>query len=110
MNVEEAMQKIKDQKSADKDKKELTRQVKQLQSTLKDWEARQFTNVKLIAGLEKENSDLKRRVKDFEENNTGAEEEMYDLNAKCKALEKKEQQAAKFVIRPCLLCFAIRTL
>ncbi len=95
MHIEELVQKLKDQKESDKEKKELAREVKQLKVTMQDWESRQFTNVKLIAGLEKENGELRSKVKDFEENNTGAEEELYEISSKCKSLEKKAKQAAK---------------
>ena len=109
-NLEEALQRLKDQKGVDKEKRELNREVKQLRSTMKDWESRQFTNVKLIAGLEKENNELKSKLKDYEENNTGVEEELYEVTTKCKKMEKEgiklktkadmaEQEKAKCMAR-----------
>ncbi|TRY62829.1 hypothetical protein TCAL_16553 [Tigriopus californicus] len=87
-NLEEAMQKIKDQKGIDREKRDLHRQIKQLQSTLKDWESRQFNNLKLIDSLQKENTELKVRIKNFDENNTGAEEELSHLKSAFKAKER----------------------
>lgn len=87
-NLEEAMQKIKDQKGIDREKRDLHRQIKQLQSTLKDWESRQFNNLKLIDGLQKENTELKVRIKNFDENNSGAEEELSHLKSAFKAKER----------------------
>ena len=55
----------KERKEAEKEKKELVKKVKVLESTLSEWETRQFTNVKLIAGLEKERDSLQLKLKEM---------------------------------------------
>ena len=87
--LEESVDKVNKLKTVEKEKKELTRQVKQLQHTMQDWETRQFTNVKLISGLEKTKAALEKKVKDFEENHTGAEEELYEMSAQIRQHEKE---------------------
>ena len=89
VNLDAAMEKLSDAKTNDKEKKELSREVKQLKSTLKDWETRQFTNVKLISGLQKEKAALEKKVKDFEENNTGAADELYNLSSSLRKAERE---------------------
>lgn len=109
-NLEEALEKLGALKDTEKERRDTQRQVKQLQATLKDWETRQFTNVKLISGLQKEKEMLERKVKNFEENNTGAEEELYEMSVKVKRCErdakngkellnKTEQELAKSIAR-----------
>ena len=87
--VEESVDKVSKLKVVEKEKKDLTKQVKQLQLTLQDWETRQFTNVKLISGLEKTKAALEKKVKDFEENHTGAEDELYEMSTQIRQLEKE---------------------
>ena len=59
----------KEKKEAEKEKKELVKKVKVLESTLSEWETRQFTNVKLIAGLEKERDSLQLKLKEMKVRN-----------------------------------------
>ena len=87
--LEESVDKVNHLKVVEKDKKDLAKQVKQLQLTLQDWETRQFTNVKLISGLEKTKVALEKKVKDFEENHTGAEEELYEMSSQIRKHEKE---------------------
>ena len=49
----------------DKEKKEMGKKVKLLETTLAQWENRQFTNVKLISGLEKERDSLQSKMKEM---------------------------------------------
>jgi uncharacterized C2H2 Zn-finger protein len=88
INLEEALEKLLSSKESEKERKDAQKQVKQLQSTLKDWETRQFSNVKLISGLQKEKAALEKKLKDFEENSTGADDEVYQMSTKVKRLEK----------------------
>jgi hypothetical protein len=87
--LEESVDKVNKLKTVEKEKKELAKQVKQLQHTMQDWETRQFTNVKLISGLEKTKAALEKKVKDFEENHTGAEEELYEMSSQIRQHEKE---------------------
>jgi len=87
--VEDSVDKANKLKELEKERKESQKQLKHLQVTLQDWETRQFSNVKLIAGLQKEKAALEKKVKDFEENHTGAEEELYDMSVKIRNLEKE---------------------
>ena len=86
--VEESLDKANKLKVTEKEKKELQKQVKTLQTTLVDWESRQFTNAMLISGLEKAKTALEQKVKDFEENHK-AEEELYEMSTKIRNLEKE---------------------
>ena len=52
-------------KTLEKEKKEIGKKVKLLESTLAQWENRQFTNVKLISGLEKERDSLQSKMKEM---------------------------------------------
>ncbi len=52
-------------KAAEKEKKEMGKKIKLLESTLTQWESRQFTNVKLISGLEKERDSLQHKLKEM---------------------------------------------
>ena len=52
-------------KALDKEKKEMGKKVKLLETTLVQWENRQFTNVKLISGLEKERDSLQSKMKEM---------------------------------------------
>ena len=88
-NLDQALQTLNDLKDAEKHRKDSQKQVKQLQTTLREWENRQFTNVKLISGFEKKNAELEKKVKNFEENNTGSEELLYEYSSKIKKLEKE---------------------
>ena len=85
--VEESLDKANKLKVTEKEKKELQKQVKTLQTTLVDWESRQFTNAMLISGLEKAKTALEQKVKDFEENHK-AEEELYEMSTKIRNLLK----------------------
>ena len=89
MNLSDAMEKLNTSKVNDKVKKENQKTIKQLQSTLKDWESRQFTNVKLISGLQAQNSTLEQKLKDFEEKVTVPDpDQIQQQSAKLKKLEK----------------------
>ena len=94
-NLEEAMKKLNNHQSSDKEKRELQRKVKQLEGTLRDWEPRITNNANCISGLQKENDTLKKKIKDYEENNTGAEEELYEFSSKIRKLEKELLAKAK---------------
>ncbi len=52
-------------RAAEKEKKEMGKKIKLLESTLTQWESRQFTNVKLISGLEKERDTLQHKLKEM---------------------------------------------
>lgn len=52
-------------KALEKEKKEMGKKVKLLETTLAQWENRQFTNVKLISGLEKERDSLQLKMKEM---------------------------------------------
>lgn len=95
MNLEEAMKRLNNHQGADKEKRELQRKVKQLEGTLRDWEPRITNNANCISGLQKENDTLKKKIKDYEENNTGAEEELYELSTKIRKQEKELLAKAK---------------
>ena len=95
MNLEEAMKRLNNHQGSDKEKRELQRKVKQLEGTLRDWEPRITNNANCIAGLQKENDTLKKKIKDYEENNTGAEEELYELSTKIRKQEKELLAKAK---------------
>ena len=89
MNLSDAMEKLNTSKVNDKVKKENQKTIKQLQSTLKDWETRQFTNVKLISGLQSQNAALEQKLKDYEEKVTVPDpDQMQQQTAKLKKLEK----------------------
>ena len=89
MNLEEALKKLNSSKANDKEKKENLKTIKQLQSTLKDWETRQFTNVKLISGLQKEKAALELKLKDYEEKNILTDpDQLQQMAAKVKKLER----------------------
>ena len=95
MNLEEAMKRLNNHQGIDKEKRELQRKVKQLEGTLRDWEPRITNNANCISGLQKENDTLKKKIKDYEENNTGAEEELYELSTKIRKQEKELLAKAK---------------
>ena len=89
MNLSDAMEKLNTSKVNDKAKKENQKTIKQLQSTLKDWETRQFTNVKLISGLQSQNAALEQKLKDYEEKVIVPDpDQMQQQTAKLKKLEK----------------------
>lgn len=54
-------------KALEKEKKYLAKKVKTLELTLSEWETRQFTNVKLISGLEKERDSLQLKLKEMKD-------------------------------------------
>ena len=87
-NLDQALQTLHELKNAVKQKKDSQKQIKQLQTTLRDWENRQYTNVKLISGLEKKNTELEKKIKFFEENDTGSEDLLYTYTTKIKKIEK----------------------
>ena len=91
-NLDQALQTLNELKDSEKQKKDLQKQIKQLQKTLRDMENRQYTNVKLISGLEKKNSELETKVKDFEENNSGSEVKINHINNTLKKLEKENEE------------------
>ena len=95
MNLEEAMKRLNSHQVVDKEKRDLQRKVKQLEGTLRDWEPRITNNANCISGLQKENDTLKKKIKDYEENNTGAEEELYELSTKIRKQEKELLAKAK---------------
>ena len=88
-NLDQALQTLNELKNAEKQKKDSLKQIKQLQTTLRDWENRQYTNVKLISGLEKKNAELEKKIKYFEEDNTGSEDLLYTYTTKIKKIEKE---------------------
>ena len=94
INLEEALQKINASKSDDKEKKESNKTIKQLQGSLQDYESRQFTNAKLISGLQREKQILEKRLKDFEER-----DEIRKIERELKGVknnnDKQEQEIAK---------------
>ena len=94
INLEEALQKINTSKANDKEKKESQRVIKQLQSSLQDFESRQFTNAKLISGLQKEKQVLEKRLKDYEERVEVRKLEQ-ELKGAKNYHEKQEQEIAK---------------
>ena len=94
INLEEAMQKINTSKANDKEKKESQKVIKQLQSSLQEFETRQFTNAKLISGLQKEKQVLEKRLKDYEERVEVRKLEQ-DLKGAKNHNEKQEQEIAK---------------
>lgn len=91
INLEEAVQKLSASKQSDKEKKESQKLIKQLQSSLKEYESRQFTNAKLISGLEKEKFALEKKVKDVEEKSSHRSSDDLMSN-KCKKLERDLRQ------------------
>jgi chromosome segregation ATPase len=90
--VEDSLDKANKLKAVEKEKKDLAKQVKNLQLTMQDWETRQHTNMKLISGLEKVKAELEKKVKDFEENHTGADQELYENSVRIRKLEKEVKQ------------------
>ena len=69
-NIDKEMKEMeKEKKEMEKERKELLKKVKVLESTLSNWETRQFTNVKLISGLEKERDALQLKLKEVKVNN-----------------------------------------
>lgn len=76
-------------KVLDKEKKELNKKVKQLSSTLADWESRQFTNLKLIAGLEKERDSLQIKLKETQDGKLSHEDQLYWKNVEIKSRGKE---------------------
>ena len=96
--VEESLDKANKLKVTEKEKKELQKQVKTLQTTLVDWESRQFTNAMLISGLEKAKTALEQKVKDFEENHKAVSKHLcgvatdYALQCLCNFAAKVENR------------------
>lgn len=84
-------------KELEKEKKDLLKKVKILESTLSDWESRQFTNVKLISGLEKERDTLQLKLKEMKDGNLSHEDQLYWKDVAIKNCEKelKSVQAAQ---------------
>jgi len=80
----EANDKMFGYKQLEKEKRELNKKVKQLSSTLGDWETRQFTNVKLIAGLEKERDTLAVKLKETQDGKLSHEDQLYWKNVEIK--------------------------
>lgn len=76
-------------KLLDKEKRELNKKVKQLSSTLTDWESRQFTNLKLIAGLEKERDSLQVKLKETQDGKLSHEDQLYWKNVEIKSRGKE---------------------
>lgn len=100
INLEEALQKLNTSKTNDKEKKELNKQVKQLQATLRDYENRQFSNAKLVSGLEHEKQLLEKRFKDLEDKSSIRNGDDFkklekDLKYIRDAKDKAEQDLAK---------------
>ena len=60
-----------------------------LESTLSDWESRQFTNVKLIAGLEKERDTLQLKLKEMKDGNLSHEDQLYWKDTAIRNCEKE---------------------
>ena len=83
----------KEKKEAEKEKKELVKKVKVLESTLSEWETRQFTNVKLIAGLEKERDSLQLKLKEMKVRN------LHNFRFNDFVLTKKSNFILKFSIK-----------
>ena len=94
INLEEALQKINTFKSEEKDRKESQKTIKQLQGSLQDYESRQFTNTKLISGLQQQKQILEKRIKDYEER-----DEVKKIERELKGVksnnDKQEQEIAK---------------
>lgn len=94
INLEEALLRINTSKSDDKERKESHKTIKQLQGSLQDYESRQFTNAKLISGLQKEKQLLEKRLKDYEER-----DEIKKIERELKGVksnnDKQEQEIAK---------------
>jgi len=94
--LEELEQQLKDSqersntfKTLDKEKRELNKKVKQLSSTLADWESRQFTNLKLISGLEKERDSLQVKLKETQDGKLSHEDQLYWKNVEIKSRGKE---------------------
>jgi len=64
-------------KALEKEKKDLAKKAKTLELTLSEWETRQFTNVKLISGLEKERDSLQLKLKEMKDGNLSHEDQLY---------------------------------
>ena len=77
VTAKEAIEKIGDHKNAEKEKREMNRKIKQLEKTLKEWETRQFGNVKLISGLEKERDNLQQLLKEAKDGKLSHEDQLY---------------------------------
>jgi len=77
-------------KSLEKENKDLMKKVKGLETTLGDWETRQFTNLKLIAGLEKERNGLQDKLKELKDGNLSHEDQLYWKDV---AIKNKEKEA-----------------
>jgi chromosome segregation ATPase len=65
------------------------KKVKGLETTLADWETRQFTNLKLIAGLEKERDSLQAKLKEMQDGNLSHEDQLYWKDVAIKNKEKE---------------------
>ena len=85
----EAKTAISNVKELEKEKKELLKKAKMLESTLSDWESRQFTNVKLIAGLEKERDTLQLKLKEMKDGNLSHEDQLYWKDTAIRNCEKE---------------------
>ena len=79
-------------KELEKEKKELLKKIKVLESTLSNWESRQFTNVKLISGLEKERDALQQKLKEMKDGNLTHEDQLYWKDVAIKNGEKEIKQ------------------
>ena len=87
INLEEALQRLSSSKEHEKEKKESQKLVKQLQASLRDYEFRQFTNAKLISGLEKEKAALEKKLNDEKSSSKKAAENSIISPGKMKKLE-----------------------
>lgn len=76
-------------KELEKEKKEMLKKIKVLESTLSNWESRQFTNVKLISGLEKERDTLQQKLKEMKDGNLSHEDQLYWKDVAIKNGEKE---------------------
>jgi len=87
--LQESQERNNTSKTLDKEKRELNKKVKQLSSTLADWESRQFTNLKLISGLEKERDSLQVKLKETQDGKLSHEDQLYWKNVEIKSRGKE---------------------
>merc|ERR1712179_209730 len=87
--LQESQERNNTSKTLDKEKRELNKKGKQLSSTLADWESRQFTNLKLISGLEKERDSLQVKLKETQDGKLSHEDQLYWKNVEIKSRGKE---------------------
>jgi len=90
--LDEASEELEELKSSDKEKKELQKRIKTLQKESKAREDKQFSQVRLISGLQKEKAELTERLQKSEDFKSESESQIKEVNAKMKRVAKELEQ------------------